>query len=97
MAKRVSYSRSAIRDLDEVWNYTAHAWGLDQAELYTRQINARCCEIAEGLASVSLVDVGTVSFIKAASGSHRIFAIEKIDVLIVVRILHERQDPAGKL
>ena len=35
---RFVLSPRAQTDLDDIWNYTAGRWGLDQAETYTRQL-----------------------------------------------------------
>ena len=38
MTGRFVLSPRAESDLDEIWDYTAERWGLDQTETYTRDI-----------------------------------------------------------
>jgi ParE toxin of type II toxin-antitoxin system, parDE len=46
MTGRFVLSPRAQTDLDDIWNYTADRWGLDQAETYTRDIWQRIEEVA---------------------------------------------------
>ena len=41
-------SPAARADLDEIWDYTASRWSVDQAERYIRAIVEACQEIAAG-------------------------------------------------
>lgn len=85
-------SPRAQRDLDEIWDHTAKVWGIDQAELYTRQlwrhiqavaaqptIGRPCPEIRGG-------------YHKFPSGSHVLFYRPIDGGIDIVRILHERMD-----
>jgi plasmid stabilization system protein ParE len=47
MTGRFVLSPRAESDLDEIWDYTADRWGLDQAETYTRQLWERIEAVAE--------------------------------------------------
>jgi toxin ParE1/3/4 len=38
MTGRYVLSPRAQLDLDEIWSYTESRWGIDQAEIYTRQL-----------------------------------------------------------
>jgi toxin ParE1/3/4 len=82
----------AQADLDEIWDYTADRWGLDQAETYARQLwkdielvadrpslGRECSEVRPG-------------YRKYPSGSHVLFYRPTADGIDVVRILHERMD-----
>jgi toxin ParE1/3/4 len=82
----------AQADLDEIWDYTADRWGLDQAETYTRQLwkdiaivahrpslGRECTEVRRG-------------YRMYPSGSHVLFYRPTAGGIDVVRILHERMD-----
>lgn len=82
----------AQSDLDEIWDYTADNWGLDQAETYTRQLwndittvaahptlGRECSEVRQG-------------YRKHPSGSHVLFYRSAPDGIEIVRILHKRMD-----
>jgi toxin ParE1/3/4 len=38
MSTSYRFSPRAQRNLDEIWDYSAATWGIDQAEAYIRQI-----------------------------------------------------------
>lgn len=82
----------ARRDLADIWLYTADKWGVDRAEDYTSAIN-RDIEQARDFPNVgSPVEGLPLGYRKLASGKHRIIYRTSETELIVVRIIHERQD-----
>jgi len=44
----VSFSAAAADDLNDIWDYTAEEWGIDQAERYTDGIQDICNSLARG-------------------------------------------------
>lgn len=83
----------ARADIDDIWDYTARAYGADQAVTYLRGVEAaikagrraqRCDHIRSG-------------YWRIKAGSHVIFFRREDDEIIVVRILHERMDFASRL
>ncbi|MCA1749099.1 MAG: type II toxin-antitoxin system RelE/ParE family toxin [Parasphingopyxis sp.] len=90
--KRLRYSRKAVGDLDEIWDYTKRSWGREQANLYTSNIDAACRALASGEARSMRVELGANTFERVRCASHAIFAVEEAEVMLVVRILHLRQD-----
>jgi toxin ParE1/3/4 len=85
-------SPRAQTDLEDIWDYTADRWGLEQAETYTRQLwkhitamvgkpslGKECSEVRRG-------------YWKYASGAHVLFYRVTPDGVDIVRILHERMD-----
>lgn len=82
----------ALRDLAKIWYYTAENWGVDQANAYVGSINA---EIERMLAFPLLGSrvVGLPNdYRKIRAGSHRAIYRCTDTELIVVRIVHERED-----
>ncbi|MCG7859837.1 type II toxin-antitoxin system RelE/ParE family toxin, partial [Flavihumibacter sediminis] len=45
--RRVQYSRKATLDLDRIWDYTAEAWGADQAEGYLESLRSTILTLSE--------------------------------------------------
>lgn len=82
----------AQRDLDEIWDYTADRWGLDQAETYTRQLWADIKAVAASPAIGRPCPEVRAGYHKHPSGSHVLFYRLIPDGIDVVRILHERMD-----
>src|SRR4051812_31231728 len=97
MRKRLSFSRRATADLDQIWNYTERHWGRQQAELYASEIAGRCRALIEGRIVPREISLNNGRFLRLRSGSHLIFLSEMPDQLRVVRILHERQDVETEL
>jgi toxin ParE1/3/4 len=84
MTGRYILSPRAQIDLDEIWNYTAKRWSIDQAELYIRRlwqhieaaqttIGGACPNVREG-------------YYKYQSGSHLLF-YRLMGGIDVIRIL----------
>ena len=90
---RYLLSPAAQADLEEIWDYTAERWDVDQAEEYMRglqhaikraatnpRVGRRCDEIRPG-------------YRKLAAGSHTLYYRLSADGNVdVVRILHQRMD-----
>lgn len=83
---------AARREITDIWLYTANRWGVAQADAYVRQIETVIARAQE------LPDIGSAvyglpsAYRKMKSGSHRIVYRCIDNTLIVVRILHERED-----
>ena len=92
MDKQLSYSRKAVADLDAIWEYTERRWVSDQAQLYTRTIRSACLELFEGPITAGRYALGDTMLIKLRVAQHLVFLGENEDGLLVVRILHVRQD-----
>ena len=82
----------ALQDLEDIWNYSAETWGIDQAEAYIRDLDqafallanhpglgVRCDDIREG-------------YRKHHIGRHFVFYMELAGYIDIVRILHDRMD-----
>jgi toxin ParE1/3/4 len=82
----------AQTDLDDIWNYTADRWGLDQTETYTRQLWKDIAAVAERPSLGRECSEVRRGYRKYPSGSHVLFYRPTADGIDVVRILHERMD-----
>ena len=88
----IIFAIAARHDLTAIWNYTADRWGLDQADTYIRQIDNTIQHAAKFPGMGSEATGLPSQYRKLISGSHRIIYRLSDTNLIVVRILHERQD-----
>jgi toxin ParE1/3/4 len=79
-------------DLDEIWDYTADGWGLDQAETYIRQLWKDIQTVADRPSLGRECSEVRPGYRKYPSGSHVVFYRLTDDGIDVVRILHERMD-----
>lgn len=88
-------SPAAQADVEEIWDYTAENWGVDQAESYTQDIRDLCRDLSAGQRSSRPADIRE-GYRKAAVGSHMLyFKTEDTGRIVVMRILHQRMD-AGR-
>src|SRR5689334_22160464 len=92
MTGRFILTPRAQADLDEIWDYTAARWSLDQAETYTRQLGRDIAAVAEQPSLGSECSEVRKGYRKYPSGSHVLFYRVIADGIDVVRILHERMD-----
>jgi toxin ParE1/3/4 len=89
---RFVLSPRAQADVDEIWNYTAGRWGIEQAELYTRQLGNAVQSIAQDPERGRSCDEVREGYRRYPSGSHVVFYRVKAREVVVVRILHRRMD-----
>lgn len=95
--KSIRLLPSAQRDLDAIWNYTAAAWGVDQAESYLQTLR-RDMERLRGYPELGPAHLSRhAAFRKLASGHHIIFYLVAGPAVEVVRVLHERMDVSRQL
>jgi toxin ParE1/3/4 len=82
----------AQSDLDEIWDYTAGKWGVDQAETYTRQLWDDIITVAARPTLGRECPEVRQDYRKYASGSHVLFYRSAADGIEIVRILHKRMN-----
>ena len=94
---RLVVSPAARRKMADIWRYTADRWGLEQADAYLGQFNstiARALELSGiGGAVTGLPPV----YRKLKAGSHRIIYRCTAHELIVVHVIHEREDVSDEI
>lgn len=94
--KALALSLATTADLDEIWDFTADGWGIEQADNYADEIRAACLRIASGLLRGRPVDVRP-GYLKQSVGSHMIYFRDKKDRIEVLRIPHQKQDVSRNL
>lgn len=88
------FSPAALRDLEAIYDYTVTHWGLTQAERYTRAIARSCERLAQAPEiGVDCSELRT-GYRRHSVQRHSIYYQQRDGVIIVVRILHQRMDPA---
>ena len=92
MTGRFVLTPRAQNDLDEIWDYTADRWGLDQAEAYTRQLWMHIQTIADRPALGRECPEIRPGYLRFPSGSHILFYRFTSEGIDIVRILHARMD-----
>lgn len=89
---RFVLSPSAQADVDEIWVYTVERWGVEQAELYVRQLGSAVETIAQNPQRDRPCDEIREGYRRYPSGSHVVFYRITSKEVVVVRILHQRMD-----
>jgi len=92
MTRRYVLSPRAQLDLDEIWDYTARRWGIEQAEAYIRQLWQDIEAVAANPASGRACPEVKAGYYKFRSGSHILFFRLTKRGIDVVRILHGQMD-----
>lgn len=94
---KLVFSPKAKADIDQIYDYTDHQWGFEQAELYIQQIRVRCRALLENPYIGIKSDQIKPGYRFVVSGSHTIFYREIQGAIVVIRILHSRMDPSRHL
>lgn len=89
--KHVAFSPAAVADLDDIWDYTAEQWGLEQAEHYIDSIRDACIGLARGERQGRAVDIRD-GYVKYAIKRHLVFFRVSETGISVIRVLHQRMD-----
>ena len=92
MKGRFALAPRAQTDLDDIWNYTAARWGIDQAETYIRQLWRDIATVADRPSLGRECSEVRPGYFRYPSGSHILFYRSAADGIDIVRILHQRMD-----
>jgi toxin ParE1/3/4 len=86
------FAPAADADLVDIWFYTVETWNQEQADRYTTRVVDTCRRIAAGqVRGKPVADIGG-NYFKASVGSHFVVYKRDADLIVVVRILHQRMD-----
>lgn len=97
MAK-VHFTKSAVDDLTEIWNYTADNWSENQADKYYELLIEACNElVAKPSLGKSYVQINNIALGYRAGKHLIIFRILSENEIEIIRILHEMMDLRGRM
>ncbi|RYX89614.1 type II toxin-antitoxin system RelE/ParE family toxin [bacterium] len=92
------FTRRAVNDLIEIWDYTVEEWSENQAEKYYNLIIASCIDLANNPKlgkSYEIIDLNVLGY---RCGEHIIFYREiSINEIEIARILHSMMDLKSKI
>ena len=92
MTGPVKLSPLAVRDLEQIWDYTADRFGSAQAEHYARQLWRAMEDIAARPFIGPACPEVRAGYHRYRSGSHVAYYRVADDDVTVIRILHQRMD-----
>ena len=91
-------TRRTDEDLKEMYRYTRRMWGRAQAELYIRGLEQRFRVLADNpLAGIAREDLQPEGLRSVVHHSHVIFYQPQPYGVLIVRVLHGRQDVRAQL
>jgi toxin ParE1/3/4 len=86
-------TRRADDDLKEIYRYTRRTWGMAQAVRYIRGLEQRFTVLADNpLAGIAREDLQPSGLRSVVHGSHVVFYQQQPYGVLIVRVLHGRQD-----
>jgi len=94
LAERTGYRLSprASRDLTDIWLYSRDTWSVAQADLYYRELISVLDGLVVGARCGRPIDDIRKGYMSYATGSHRIIYRQRVSVLLIIRILHQRMN-----
>ncbi|NOX67823.1 MAG: type II toxin-antitoxin system RelE/ParE family toxin [Gammaproteobacteria bacterium] len=85
-------SGPARHDLGGVWAYTASTWGVEQADRYVDSLTMRMAWLSKNEAEWHKRGDIRDGLFAYPEGRHVIFFEASVDILSVIRVLHQRMD-----
>lgn len=93
------FTRKAVEDLTNIWNYTVDTWSEQQADAYYEMLISSCRKVAcDPVLFGRKYNEITEGLYGFKANKHIIFyRIATSEEIEIVRILHERMDLSNKL
>lgn len=88
---------AAERDLESIWSYTAHWWGVAQAERYLDALTAAFAKLAESPTMAPGCEHIRVGYRRWAVERHVVYFRVTDYGIAIIRVLHERMDAPRRL
>jgi toxin ParE1/3/4 len=86
-------TRRADQDLQEIYRFTRRTWGRAQAERYLHGLEQRFTALADNpLIGIAREDLRPEGLRSVVHGSHVVFYQPQSYGVLIVRVLHGRQD-----
>lgn len=95
---QLKFTKSAVKDLSDIWDYTLKSWSEKQAEKYYRLIIETCSELAKNpQTGKDYADI--YPKLQGIKTTKHIIFYRLIDesTIEITRILHERMDLKNRL
>ena len=92
------FTRRAVNDLIEIWDYTVEEWSENQAEKYYNLIIVSCKDLADNPKLGKSYGIVTLNVLGYRCGEHIIFYREiSRNEIEIARILHSMMDLKSKI
>jgi toxin ParE1/3/4 len=84
-------------DLDQIWEFTAERWSVEQADRYIQDIADTFADLAQGKRAGRAIPEIRSGYYRCPVGKHVIFYLIDAKELRIVRVLHQRMDHSRRL
>ena len=92
MSKRLSVSKAAQSDINNIYDYTLETWGRAQADDYVTQLEHTLNAAAMGEKSLLPFSEWRSNAFYVFVAKHTVFLLDEGNELLVVRVLHQSSD-----
>lgn len=91
------FTRRAVNDLTEIWDFTVKEWSPNQAEKYYNLLMASCEDLANNPKLGKSFEIVTINLLGYKCGEHIIFYREILkNEIEIIMILHAMMDLKSK-
>ena len=94
---KIVFSEEAIKDLEEIWYYSFINWSQEQADRYHSLVINEINFLAILPQSGKIITNIRKDYKSSKVKSHLIFYQNNLEVILIVRILHEAMDIPSQL
>lgn len=94
---RLAYSRAAAADLADIYAYTLRTWGARQADAYLAMLRGGCESTVERASAAARLAHRQDEMFKLRCQRHLIIFQRRPEMVLIVRVLHERMDIDARL
>lgn len=95
--RELLFTPLAQTDIGNIWDYTMHTWGADQAIVYNKSIEEAINNIANGSQVTFSADHIKGGYRKEFTGRHVIYFLSNKTTITIVRLLHQNMDVEANL
>ena len=96
MAK-YKFTREAEHDLEDIVDYTANKWGLEQALHYIDSLEKRCQIITDNPSIGTSRGELAKNLLCFPHESHMLYYIKQRHGITIVRVLHQSMEPQNRI
>lgn len=94
---RWELSKEAKNDIDNIYVYTATTFGLSKANSYAERLKERLTFLSEMPNIGQKMNISGNAMFRFLYESHSIYYRIEHNSIIILRILHQRMDPGGRI
>ena len=91
-AVKIVVSQNAREDLGQIWQFGAGRWSPEQGDSYANTLFSAIFDLADNPLTAPIDDSLGSGYRRLVVGAHVVFYRVELDVVEVVRVLHQSRD-----